>query len=341
MTSSCSVTDTPAEPVLHLSAGIGRNPEGEAGELDRVRALMTRSLGHVIPGPAREAASWQLATGGSLLRARLALASGVAFRCPQSYRIAAAAACELVHNASLVHDDLCDGDCERRGQATIWKQFGEGVALCTGDLLLCAAFGVAAELEDAHQSRMLSQQLATLTSRVIVGQSLEIAPASEATTAGLRSYLEATRAKTAPLIELPLMTGAVAGDADAVTLEHIRQLAAAMGLAYQIIDDLDDLREVDGPATAFPQLHRFHAWHHHRIRGRDSPQRRMQCATRHALAALGRGRRELEHLEQRLPGPLTETVQPLLGNLETRALAHRQHLWIVGGSWNHDDSITR
>ncbi|WP_160897807.1 MULTISPECIES: polyprenyl synthetase family protein [Halomonadaceae] len=280
-------------------------------------------------GPATEAATYQIRSGGSFLRARLALASGHSFGRSIEYRVAAAAACELIHNASLVHDDLSDGDEQRRGKATVWRQFGEDVALCTGDLLLCAAFGVAAELETPEESRALTQQLSRLTSCTIVGQSREVASSHDQHLPGLRQYLETTSAKTVPLIELPLMSGVVAARADAVTQAGIVRLARSVGLAYQIIDDLDDLTEET------PALHPFHAWHHHRPVGQRSAGARFRRATQHAFAALNRAQRALDELERHAVGGLAGRLQPLLSQLESRAIAHRRTGSDEGGAALH------
>lgn len=291
----------------------------DAQELRQVQALIKERLVGLDHGPATEAASYQTSTGGSLLRARLALASGHAFQCSHQYRIAAAAACELIHNASLVHDDLSDGDEYRRGKPAVWKQFGNEVALCTGDLLLCTAFGVAADLADSREASSLVQQLTAMTSRTIVGQSREVASSRQQAPPSLRDYLYTTAAKTVPLIELPLMTGAVAARADASIQWQIGRLANSVGLAYQIIDDLDDL------VNGFEGLHPFHAWHHHRPAGQDSAEARIRRATQHALASLTRARKTLTRLEQTVPVALTPRLQPLLMQLEERALAHRQN----------------
>jgi geranylgeranyl diphosphate synthase type II len=303
-------------------------------ELDQVRALMLDALQGVMTGPANSASQYQIDTRGSLLRARLALASCASFQCSQRYAIAAAASCELIHNASLVHDDLLDGDQRRRGQPTVWKKHGEGVALCAGDLLLCTAFAVAAGLEDAHQSRLLTHHLAAMTGRVIVGQSIEIAPRDPGAWPRFRTYLDAARAKTVPLIQLPLMTGAIAANADERVQDTIKRFAEAVGLAYQIIDDLDDLVEPEADITSkVKSLHPYHAWHHHRGRQHrgtqhrgtqeDGPQLRVGKATRHALAALQRARCQLEILEKQIPIPITPSLGPLLMKLERRAQTHR------------------
>jgi geranylgeranyl diphosphate synthase type II len=296
-------------------------------ELDEVRALMLDTLQDVMEGPANHASQYQVRTGGSLLRARLALASCRSFACSREYAIAAAAACELIHNASLVHDDLLDGDMLRRGQPTVWKRHGEGVALCAGDLLLCTAFAVAASLENAKQARSLTHYLAAMASRVIVGQSIETAPSEPSVLPRFRAYLNASRAKTVPLIQLPLMTGAIVASTDPAVRHTIKRFAEAVGLAYQIIDDLDDLTDLPeaqrwGGSQAAP-FHPFHAWHHHAGRQADSPALRVHKATRHALAALQRARCQLERLEQHLSRSITPTLAPLLMTLEDRAQAHR------------------
>jgi geranylgeranyl diphosphate synthase type II len=308
--------------------------------LDQVRALMLDALQGVMEGPANNASQYQISTKGSLLRARLALASCRSFECSQEYAIVAAACCELIHNASLVHDDLLDGDQLRRGQATVWKRHGRGVALCAGDLLLCTAFAVSADLADVQQSRLLTQYLAAMTGRVIVGQSIEIAPVELGVQPRFRAYIEAAQAKTVPLIQLPLMTGAIAAKSGLSVLDSIRRFAEAVGLAYQIIDDLDDLVESKADLKSkVKSLHPFHAWHHHRGRLSDSPERRVQRATRHALAALQRGRRQLKCLEEKMSTPITPTLGPLLMKLECRAQAHR-YSFGSNGEGCHDTTTT-
>jgi geranylgeranyl diphosphate synthase type II len=182
-------------------------------------------------------------------------------------------------------------------------------------------------LDDVQQSRLLTQYLATMTGRVIVGQSIEIAPVEPGVQPRFRAYIEAAQAKTVPLIQLPLMTGAIAAKAELSVLHSIKRFAEAVGLAYQIIDDLDDLDDLMEPKTELiskmKSLHPFHAWHHHRGRLSDSPELRIQRATRHALAALQRGRRQLKFLEKKMSTPITPTLGPLLMKLECRAQAHR------------------
>lgn len=288
-------------------------------ELDQVRHLMERCLGDASELPATQACRYQIGTGGGLLRARLALISGRHFGAAEDYRVASAAACELMHNASLVHDDLCDGDTLRRNQATVWHRFNRDVALCAGDLLLCAAFMAATEVASAAHSQQLTRCLARHTATVINGQSQEVAP-SPVIRPGLRRYLQATRAKTAPFIMLPLEAGALGGNASAQTLSGLSRAADAIGLAYQVVDDLDDLAE------GKQQLHPYHAWHHHQpphraING-QAPLAALNRATRHALAALQRAQMQLGALSP----ALYQALYPTLHSLRQRASHHLESL---------------
>jgi geranylgeranyl diphosphate synthase type II len=131
------------------------------------------------------------------------------------------------------------------------------------------------------------------------------------------------------------MTGAIAANADQQVRDTLKRFAEGVGLAYQIIDDLDDLVEVESKKESEKEsevnsLHPFHAWHHHLLRQRDCPELRVQRATRHALAALQRARYQLEYLEQQLPKPMTPTLAPLLRKLELRAKAHRHPFQLNG-----------
>lgn len=315
--------------IRHLSHSAG---DFTPRELDSVRTVMAEQLEKHRSGPAKVAGSYQIMTGGSMLRARLALASCTAFGRSRRYRIASAAACELIHNASLIHDDLIDRDEDRRSAPTVWKEFGDNVALCTGDLLLCSAFGVASSLENAEESQALSRLLAKLTAEIVVGQSIEVGSTAQHCSPGFRDYLDATTAKTAPLIELALMSGAIGTKKEKAASGLIDRLSASVGLAYQIVDDLDDITQQDS------NLHTFHAWHFHRIGRRTEPEARIHRATHHALSALQRGRRLVAQLDSSLDNPIGTQVLPLIAKLEQRAESHRRDAESQGCSSN--DGVT-
>lgn len=107
--------------------------------LEQVRALMLDALQGVMEGPANNASQYQISTRGSFLRARLALASCRSFECYQEYAVVAAACCELIHNASLVHDDLLDGDLDlvRVADQAELLRYCYGVVGTVGVMMTC------------------------------------------------------------------------------------------------------------------------------------------------------------------------------------------------------------
>lgn len=272
--------------------------------------------------PARKAAAYHLATGGSRTRARLAIASGIGWETPFRHRVAAAAACELLHNASLVHDDISDADTMRRGRPAVWHLYGRDTALCTGDLLLASAFLVATTIDDAASSQELVGQLAEQSIRVIGGQSLELAARGEGRTFSVTEYVRATCAKTAPMFELPLRAGALSARMAAPTARKLRTLSDAIGLAYQILDDLDDVPPTRNGNGSQRQPHHLHAWYRHRPGARPSvltSEIRHRCLW-HARAALNRA----SALTHELPAPLETELCALIRRLAAKADHHAQ-----------------
>ena len=280
----------------------------------RVDQFMVDLVSGLPATPARSAAIYHLQTGGHRMRAKLALASG-ADRLNAQDNIAAAAACELLHNASLVHDDISDRDEYRRGKPTVRALHGNDVALCAGDLLLTSAFRAASSIDDAETARRLTAFMAEHAGRVIGGQSVELAGKRSPAPHGVAEYLRATREKTSPLIELALNVGIATPDRARYSPALSRAVAEAIGLAYQILDDMDDLQDL-APEQAAKCLHSLHAWWHHQPPGRSGD---IACVhgrcLRHAHAALARGAR----LGARLPDPLSHDVAELIERLAGKA----------------------
>ncbi|MEX0386099.1 polyprenyl synthetase family protein [Spiribacter onubensis] len=290
------------------------NAFAESSLLEQVDQFMVDLVRGMPATPARDAALYHLGTGGHRMRARLALASG-ANRLSARDNIAAAAACELLHNASLVHDDISDGDEYRRDRPTVRAIHGDDVALCAGDLLLTSAFRAATRVADAATARSLADFMAEHAGRVIGGQSVELGEKYSTVPRRLRDYLRATRDKTAPLIELSLNVGITTPAPARYSPALSRGIAEAIGLAYQILDDMDDLREMTC-AMDSARLHPLHAWRHHQPPGRagDHDRIRRRCL-RHVDAALGRA----ERLSAQLPAPLSDDVFHLIERLADKA----------------------
>jgi len=306
--------------------GAGQTPlsDGSASAshpslLTTVDQRMIDALALLRPTPAREAAIYHLQTGGHRMRARLALASAAGQLDPHD-STAAAAACELLHNASLIHDDISDDDLYRRGQASVRSVYGDDVALCAGDLLLTVAYQIAAGIRDSGTTQRMMAAMADCTARVIGGQSVELAGRERHQAVSRADYLAATREKTAPLIELALNVGGHNEGAVGHSAACGRALAAAIGLAYQILDDLDDLQT----ASDVDRLHPLHAWRHHQPPGGGSDDNRpatLERCLRHVRAALARA----ERLSGYLAAPLARDVRELLQRLDdqSRIVARR------------------
>ena len=187
--------------------------------------------------------------GGKRLRGFLVLESAALFDVPLARALYAAGAVECLHAYSLVHDDLpcMDDDDLRRGQPTVHKKWDEATAVLVGDALQTFAFELLSREEagTADEGRALVATLARASGAegMVLGQAQDIA----AETAGRPLTLEEITAlqanKTGRLIEWPAHAGAILGGADPAPL---RAYARAIGLAFQIADDILD---VEGDAA--------------------------------------------------------------------------------------------
>jgi geranylgeranyl diphosphate synthase type II len=161
---------------------------------------------------------------------------------PPERALEIAAAVELVHTYSLVHDDLpcMDDDDERRGLPTVHKRYGEATAVLAGDALLAAAFELLAESAARHEPSRVAAALRDLAhaagSRALIGgQADDLAfERDRATPAAVESV---HRRKTAALFAAAVQGGARLGGADGTQLERLRRFAERLGVAFQIADD--------------------------------------------------------------------------------------------------------
>lgn len=186
-------------------------------------------------------ATEHLATGGKRVRARLALATARVFRVDPAEAISWAAAVELLHNATLVHDDIQDGDHLRRGRPTVWARHGVAQAINTGDLLLMLPWLAVAEIPAPEKVRFrLAHALADRAARTVRGQvdEMELLGSRKL---DRRSYLRAALGKTGQLLALPVEGAALLAGRSP---EAARALAAPfedLGLLFQLQDDVVDL----------------------------------------------------------------------------------------------------
>jgi farnesyl diphosphate synthase len=182
--------------------------------------------------------------GGKRLRPLLAYAGARAFGGDEDAADAAAVAVELVHAFSLVHDDLpaMDDDSLRRGRPTVHVAFDEATAILAGDALLAEAFGaLAAAPLDADTRVALLRELAAATGAAGMcgGQALDMAATGHALSMAALEHLH--RLKTGALIRAALRMGALSALAPRVAVDALDPFAAALGLAFQVRDDILDV----------------------------------------------------------------------------------------------------
>jgi geranylgeranyl diphosphate synthase, type II len=157
------------------------------------------------------------------------------------------AALEMLHTYSLIHDDLpaLDNDDLRRGRPTCHKVYGEAVAILAGDALQTQAYEVLSELRCPPEARVkIIQEVAHGTGTVngmIGGQVVDLE--AERTKANAETLEYIHRSKTAALITAAVVTGGVFASADGRQVESLRRFGQAIGLAFQIVDDILDVTQ--------------------------------------------------------------------------------------------------
>lgn len=198
-------------------------------------------------GLLREAALHHLEHPGKRLRGRLALATAAAFGVSPRTMLPVAAGVELLHEASLVHDDLQDGDELRRGAATVWHRYGEDVALLLGDTFLSSALGLLARGPAA-----LAGDLVSLGSRsvqqLVQGQLMDLR-LNPGSLHDLSEYETRVRLKTGALLSLPVSCAALVGGETVSGARRLSDAIGWLGVTYQVLDDLADLDGVKDRAA--------------------------------------------------------------------------------------------
>jgi geranylgeranyl diphosphate synthase, type I len=176
------------------------------------------------------------ADGGKALRPTLALLAAEAVGGVPTAAVPAAVAVELVHNFSLLHDDVMDGDATRRHRPTVWSVFGQGAAILAGDALLTLAFDVLATSGHAA-AREGMLMLSTAVQELVDGQSADLA-FEERMEVNLPECLSMAEAKTGALLGCACALGGAFGGGSPQQIEHFRGFGERLGLAFQLVDDL-------------------------------------------------------------------------------------------------------
>ena len=216
------------------------------------RARVEAALDHALPAP--DAAPQRLhaamrhgvLNGGKRMRPLLAYATGEAFGADAADLDAAAVAVELIHCYSLVHDDLpaMDDDDLRRGQPTVHVAFDEATAILAGDALQSLAFAALAHAPQAAERRVVMlAELAQASGAggMCGGQALDIDATGKAGAIDIDALQRLHALKTGALLRAAVRLGAIAAGADSASRIALDRYADALGLAFQIRDDLLDI----------------------------------------------------------------------------------------------------
>ncbi len=176
------------------------------------------------------------ATGGKAIRPTLTLLTAEAMGGVAAAGVPAAVAVELVHNFSLLHDDVMDADTTRRHRPTAWSVFGIGTAILAGDALLMLAFQV---LTDGGLPAVRPElaMLGAAVQELVDGQSADLA-FEDRVEVNLDDSLRMAEAKTGALLGCACALGASFAGGDSEQVEHLRRFGKWLGLAFQHVDDL-------------------------------------------------------------------------------------------------------
>lgn len=220
---------------------------------DSIR-IVDKSLDSLIPqvdvAPQRlhQAIRWSLFAGGKRFRPALVFAVGEVFGVPPDKLVRTAAAVEMIHTYSLIHDDLpsMDNDDLRRGRLTCHKKFDEATAILAGDVLETLAFQAVAE--DDSLSAEMRIRLVTELARsagtpfgMVAGQQLDLE--AEGQTVSIDQIEQIHRLKTGALIAACGMAGVIIGNGSESEVDAITAYSSKLGLLFQITDDLLDVTQ--------------------------------------------------------------------------------------------------
>ena len=242
------------ELVTSLSASLDTNVLSSRISDDDLQNVYTFILSRLpqIGEPLSLAAAHHFENPGKMLRAKMVMRGAHLLGVDNNAAIRWAAAVELLHNASLVHDDICDGDKLRRGQQAVWTKFGRNVALTLGDWLISLSFELASEASQISRTPKLVTLLARHMATTTAGEAMEF---ESDRGYNWDTYLQIAADKTAPLLTAPLQGVAIMAldvRAEVVVASYFRYL----GKAYQIANDIMNFDGKDGAETIGSDLAR-------------------------------------------------------------------------------------
>ncbi len=220
-----------------------------ADRLRRVEDALSAWVPASAPAGLGEAMRYGVLDGGKRLRPLLVLAANEAVQGNPVAALRAACAVELIHAYSLVHDDMpcMDNDILRRGKPTVHVKFGQAQAMLAGDAMQALAFELLTPEDDAEVPPLLQARLVAILSRgaghggMAGGQAIDLASVGRALSeTALRRMHEL---KTGALLQASVDMGAACGGVNAATRAALSRYGHAIGLAFQVVDDILDVTQ--------------------------------------------------------------------------------------------------
>lgn len=180
--------------------------------------------------------------GGKRLRAILPRLVGEAIGDANEGHYTLGASIEIIHNFTLIHDDIIDQDPIRRGLDAVHVQYDDATAINAGDAMLAVGFEILAESEDIPENRLshLIRSIGKMVRKVAEGQQEDIEFENREDVSE-QDYIDMIAGKTSAMFETCARTGAILGNADEDTVENMAQWGLNLGLCFQLMDDLIDI----------------------------------------------------------------------------------------------------
>ena len=190
-----------------------------------------------------QASSYIINQGGKRQRPFILISSGQMFNGQVELMIPAAAAIELLHNFTLIHDDIMDNDEERRGVPTVHMKYGIPMAILAGDLIFAKSFESALNLiQNAHYSCAqiikITQALTNASVEVCEGQALDLQIANSKEFPSKEEYYRLVELKTSSLFKACTIMGSTLAGADPYSIELMCEFGRLYGLCFQLVDDV-------------------------------------------------------------------------------------------------------
>ena len=203
-------------------------------DFEAVNQLIVRQLHSRVP-LVEKIGSYIIGAGGKRLRPLVVLLAARACGAQSTRQHSLATIIEFLHTATLLHDDVVDTSDLRRGRSTANSMWGNAPSVLVGDFLYSRAFEMMVEMADMRIMRVL----ANATNVIAEGEVLQLSKVRDANT-DEDTYLEVIRSKTAMLFEASAHSAAILAEAPEEQVEALRQYGNALGVAFQLIDDVLD-----------------------------------------------------------------------------------------------------